>query len=72
MELIGEVMLFGIVEGIVSTIPIEIAAAAFNRRPLRLVLTGNLVPKGVILRYTTTSFYITSGRDVSQELIGIR
>jgi hypothetical protein len=72
MELIGKVMLLGIVEGIISAVPVKVASGTFYRRPLRLVLAGNLVPKLIILWHTTTSFYITSGRDVSQELIGIR
>ena len=67
----GEAVLFGIVEGIVCSTPVEVAAASFYRSPFRFVLTGNLVPKSIILWHATSGFHTSSGRNIAQELIRI-
>ena len=71
MELVGEVMLLGIVEGIVGSSPVEVTSATFHRRPFRLVLTGDLVPKGIKLWHAATGIHIIAGGNVTQELVRI-
>jgi hypothetical protein len=72
MELVSKVVLLSIVKSIISSPPVKIATAAFNRGPFGLVLTSNLVPECIILWNTTTGFYISSGSDVTKKLVGIR
>ena len=71
MELVGEVVLLGIVESTVSPTPIEIATAAFHGSPFRFVLTGNLIPQLKILWHASTSVHVASCRDVAQELVRV-
>ena len=71
MELVGEAVLFGIVESIVCSTPVEVATATFHRRPFRLVLTGNLVPQLIKLWHATSCIHIITGCDIAQKLIGI-
>ena len=67
----GETVLFGIVESIVCSTPVEVATATFYGSPFRLVFTGNLVPQLVELWYATASFDISAGGDVSKEFVRI-
>ena len=70
MKLVGEIVFLGIVECLVRS-PVEIATSAFDRRPLRFVLTSDLIPKLVILWHATSSVYIVAGCDVSKEFVGV-
>jgi hypothetical protein len=48
MELVGEVMVLGIVEGIIAA-PVVGVARTLYRAPLRFVLASNLVPERIEL-----------------------
>ena len=69
MKLEGEVVVLGVVVGIVRTTPVEGVVVAFYRGPLRLVLTGNLIPQGVVLLVAV--IYVVTRGDVTQKLVGI-
>jgi hypothetical protein len=68
MELMGEAVLFGIVESIVCSTPVEDATVTFHGRPFRLVLTGNLVPKFIKFWHATSCINIVTSRDIAHEL----
>ena len=67
----GEAVLFGIVESIVCSNPVEVATVTFHGSPFRFVLTGNLVPKSIILWHATSGFHTSSGRNIAQELVWV-
>ena len=72
MELMGKVMLLGIIESIVCPTPIEIATTTFYGRPLRFVLTGDLIPKRVIRWNASSRFDVSSSCDISEKLVRVR
>ena len=72
VKLVGKVVLLSIVESIIGSIPVEVASASFYRRPLRLILTGYLIPECIILWNATTWLYLSSGSDVTQKLVRVR
>ena len=71
VELVGEVVLLGVVEGPVAA-PVKAASGALDGRPFRLVLAGDLVPERVVRRHASACFHISSGGDVAKELVGVR
>ena len=64
VEFKRESVLFGIVVCVVAAAPVEAAAGiAFYRAPFRLVLAGDLVPKGVEGLFTV--IHVVPGRDIA-------
>jgi hypothetical protein len=70
VELIGKVVLLGIVESLIAT-PVETASVALNRSPFRFVFTGNLVPKSIVGRHASTCIHIVAGGDVTAEFLRV-
>ena len=71
MKLIGEIMILGVVESPVTS-PVVTSSGSLYRTPLGLVLTSDLIPKCIVRCHTTSSFYLSAGRNVTQKLVGIR
>ena len=65
MELIGEVVLLGVVENLVAT-PVVRIAGALDGGPFRFVLTGNLVPELIEHGDAASGIHIVAGSDVTQ------
>ena len=70
VELEGEVVLLGIVGGIVCPTPVELPpCTSLNGRPLRLILRRHLVPQ--LVEFLAAIVHLVARGDVTEELVRI-
>ena len=72
MELVGEIVLFSIVESSIGSTPAESTTSTLYRRPFRFVLTGNLIPECVELGDTVSGIHTVPCGNIAEILVGVR